>query len=101
MFDKIKNVLDAHTADDVVALIADIKDYVKVRKDNEKDTVIADAKEKINIGDTVLAKYKETEVVGTVTKVSDKSFSIKTVIDGAPKSISRGFHLYAGHTKAD
>jgi hypothetical protein len=101
MFDKIKSVLDASSTDDVALLITDIKDYVKERKTSEKDEIVAKATEAINVGDKVLAKYKDTEIVGTVTKKTDKGFSMKTVIDGHPKSVSRGFHLYVGHTDAD
>jgi hypothetical protein len=101
MFDKIKTVLDGLNTDDVTLLINDIKDYVKDRKTSEKDAIVTKAKDAINVGDTVLAKYKDAEVVGTVTKKTDKGFSMKTVIDGASKTLSRGFHLYVGHTDAN
>ena len=98
LIDKIVDILDESTYEEINELVKDIKAYSKEREKEAKDDLIENAMASIKEGDEVCAKYKDTEIVGTVKRVGDKSFSIKAEIDGLIKTVSRSYHLYLGHS---
>ena len=99
LIDTIADTLDEATYDEINALVKDIKTYSKDRLAGAKETLIEEAKASINEGDEVCVTYKDGELFGTVIRVGEKTFTIKTEVDGELKKIPRPYHLYVGHVE--
>jgi len=91
--------LDESTYDEIDQLIKDVKTYSKDRKAGAKDGLIDHAKASIKEGNEVCVKYKDGEIFGTVTRVGEKTFTIKAEVDGEIKKIPRPYHLFIGHAE--
>lgn len=99
LIDTLIDTIDESSGEEILNLIKDLKSYLKDRKTEIKDSVIAEAKASIKEDDEVFVTYKDEKISGIVTRVGKKSFTIKADVDGEIKKIPRQFHLYIGHVE--
>jgi len=98
MNETIKSYFDNLSVEEVENFIKnELRPYVKERKAEEKSAIVNDVKERMEVGDVVLARYKTFEITGTVVSMRDKSFTMLTdevtTDDGDPKKITRGYEF--------
>lgn len=78
-------------------LILLLKTEKKSIKEEFESTYINSIKSRVKIGDTVVAKFKQDEIIGEVVSVREKTFSLltedKLTTNGDPSVVSRKYSL--------
>jgi len=78
-------------------LLVELKLELKQAKAEAELNALSEIKGKVEVGDTVVAKFKGEEITGEVVSVRDKTFSIltedKLTVNGDPSVVSRKYSL--------
>ena len=92
----IRDTLDEMTLEELEEFSSELKEVIKVRKQQDKENAKIAFENNVSVGDRVLFVFKGEEVEGQVQKINEKSFTALFEFDGEVVKKPIQFHLYRG-----
>jgi len=93
----IRDTLDEMTLEELEEFSSELKEVIKIRKQQDKENAKIVFENNVSIGDRVLFVFKSEEVEGQVQKINEKSFTALFEFNGEVVKKPIQFHLYRGN----
>lgn len=92
----IIDTLDEMTLEELESFQSELKDYIKQKKEQDKENAKIAFENNVSLNDEVLFVFKGEEVQGQVVKINEKSFTALFEFEGEVVKKPIKFHLYRG-----